>query len=257
MKCSVLKVFFLASMITVVACHDGGGGGTPSDDAWTPVDDPYHQVFAGECSGATPPSYCTFEYVYNQGYNSGYNEGWDEGESWGYDDGYNAGYNSGYDSGYDSGYNSGYDDAYYYYASKETEAESPTDTNFSAGRSESNKLVVKRAATRLTKEYGIPQEKSYAIASALQTWRLAGVERGFTTQRDINTTFTKVFGVEVGDATAAVRSFAFGDKEGMRDLTNRSASALGIKPHQAKKFIKGMYRQALTDAGYDAESMDW
>ncbi|MFP5519535.1 MAG: hypothetical protein ACLGGX_06500, partial [Bdellovibrionia bacterium] len=59
------------------------------------------------------------------------------------------------------------------------------------------------------------------------------------------------------DALAAVKSLQLGDKSGMQDVTNRSAAALGLKPHQAQKFIKGMYKKALADWGYSEDSFNW
>ncbi len=239
----------MASTASLFAC--GGGGGGP-DPRTTPVSYPYNVVYAGECKNDPQPATCTFELGYNAGYQAGYDEGFDEGEAYGYSDGYYDGQNDGYNDGYDDGYDDGWSSSL-----NSGDADNATDTNFSAGRSDANRLMVKRAASRLTREYGLSQEKAQAIASALNVWKLAGVERGFTTARDINQTFTAVFGIKLGDAVTALKSFSQGNPEGMRELTNRSASALGLKPHQAKKFIKGMYRQALTDAGYDAESIDW
>jgi hypothetical protein len=132
-----------------------------------------------------------------------------------------------------------------------------TDTNFSAINSDGNKKLVKMAAEKLVKEYGFQQDKARAVASALNVWAVAGIERGVTTTKDIDNTFKTVFGVNYGDAVAAVKDFAMGDKSGMQDITNRSASALGLKPHQAQKFMKGMYKKALAEFGYDVEAINW
>lgn len=136
-------------------------------------------------------------------------------------------------------------------------ADSATDTNFAAINSDGNKRLVKMGAERLVKEYGFKQQKAVAVASALNAYWVAGVERGVTTTKDINNTFKAVFGVNYGDALSAVKDFALGDKAGMQDLTNRSASALGLKPHQAQKFMKGMYKKALSGFGYDVETLNW
>jgi hypothetical protein len=136
-------------------------------------------------------------------------------------------------------------------------ASDATDTNFAAINSDGNKKLVAKAASKLVKEYGFSQSKATAIASALNVWAVAGVERGVTTTKDINNTFKTVFGVNYGDALSAVKDFAMGDKAGMQDITNRSASALGLKPHQAQKFMKGMYKKALAEWGYDADSISW
>ncbi len=132
-----------------------------------------------------------------------------------------------------------------------------TDTNFSAINSDGNKKIVKKAAEKLVKDYGFAQEKAVAVASALNAWAVAGVERGVTTTQDINKTFKTVFGVQYGDALAAVKDLTLGDKSGMQDLTNRSAAALGLKPNQAQKFMKGMYKKALAQWGYDTDSINW
>ena len=132
-----------------------------------------------------------------------------------------------------------------------------TDTNFSAINSDGNKKLVKKASEKLMKDYGFKQEKAVAVASALNAWAVAGVERGVTTTRDIDKTFKTVFGVQYGDALTAVKSLTLGDKSGMQDLTNRSASALGLKPNQAQKFMKGLYKKALAQWGYDTDSINW
>ncbi len=132
-----------------------------------------------------------------------------------------------------------------------------TDTNFSAINSDGNKKLVKRAADKLVKDYGFKQDKAMVVASALNAWAVAGVERGSTTTRDIDKTFKAVFGVQYGDALSAVKGLTLGDKSGMQDVTNRSAAALGLKPNQAQKFMKGMYKKALAQWGYDTDSISW
>lgn len=136
-------------------------------------------------------------------------------------------------------------------------ASEATDTNFSAINSEGNTKLVKRGAEKLMNEYGFSKDKATAVASALNMWAVAGIERGVTTTQSINHTFKAVFGVEYGDALAAVKDYAMGDKAGMQNVTNRSASALGLKPHQAQKFMKGMYKKALAEFGYDVDSISW
>jgi hypothetical protein len=132
-----------------------------------------------------------------------------------------------------------------------------TDTNFSAINSDGNKKLVKRAAEKLVKDYGFKLQKATAVASALNAYAVAGVERGVTTTKDIDKTFKAVFGVQYGDALTAVKDLASGDKTSMQNLTNRSAAALGLKPNQAQKFMKGMYKKALSEWGYDADSISW
>lgn len=134
---------------------------------------------------------------------------------------------------------------------------SATDTNFAALNSDSNKRLVKLASDRLISEYGFKQDKAVAIASALNSWAVAAAERGTTSEKDMDKTFKAVFGVQFSDALAAAKDLAMGDSAGMQDLTNRSASELGLKPHQAQKFMKGMYKKALANWGYDETSFNW
>ncbi|MNT68800.1 hypothetical protein D3C72_2070600 [compost metagenome] len=123
--------------------------------------------------------------------------------------------------------------------------------------SDSNKKLVARASEKLMKEYGFQKDKAVAVASALNSWAVAAAERGKTTEKDMDKTFKAVFGVQFGDALAAVKDLQMGDNGSMRDLTNRSASALGLKPNQAQKFMKGMYKKALANWGYDESSFNW
>lgn len=136
-------------------------------------------------------------------------------------------------------------------------ASAASDSNFAALKSDTNKQLVKMATQKLVKEYGFAQDKATAVASALNSWAVASAERGFTTPKDMDKTFKSVFGVQFSETLAAVKDLQLGDKSGMQDLTNRSAAALGLKPHQAQKFMKGMYKQALAEWGYDAESFNW
>lgn len=134
---------------------------------------------------------------------------------------------------------------------------SATDTNLAALTSESNKKLVKLATDRLIKEYGFKKEKATVVASALNSWAVAAAERGQTSSKDMDKTFKSVFGVNFSDALAAVKDLQKGDKSGMQDVTNRSAAALGLKPHQAQKFMKGMYKKALADFGYGDADINW
>jgi len=138
-----------------------------------------------------------------------------------------------------------------------SDASGASDTSFAALSSDANKALVKTGAAVLVKQYGFSESKAQAVASALNTWAVAGAERGYTTDKDMNKTFKSVFGVEYGSALSAVQGLALGDKDGMRDLTDRSAAALGLKPAQAQKFIKGMYKKALANWGFDVESISW
>jgi len=137
------------------------------------------------------------------------------------------------------------------------EADDASDTNFTAISSDGNKALVKQGAAKLVKEYGFSQEKARAVASALNSWAVNGAERGYVTTGDMDKTFKSVFGVEYQSALAAVKDLTTGNKQSMRDLTDRSASALGIKPAQAQKFMKGMYKKALSNWGFDVESVQW
>ena len=136
-------------------------------------------------------------------------------------------------------------------------ADAASDTNFSALSSEANVALVKSASAKLQKDYGLAADKATAVASALNKWGVASVERGYTTATDMDKTFKAVFGVDFNNALAAVKDLQNGDVEGMRDMTERSAAALGLKPHQAQQFVKGMYRKALAQYGYDVDSINW
>ncbi|UOF02649.1 hypothetical protein [Bdellovibrio reynosensis] len=144
-----------------------------------------------------------------------------------------------------------------YWAINEQGSQDASDTSFAALKAEGSKALITQAAKTLVTEYGFEKNKATAIATSLNSWAVSAMERGFTSEKDIAKTFKSVFGVEYVDALAAVKQLSLGEKEAMRDLTNRSAAALGLKPHQAQKFIKGMYKDALTQFGYDESSISW
>lgn len=148
-------------------------------------------------------------------------------------------------------------DSNYGEAINDKDSNSATDTNLAALTSEANKALVKRATEKLIKEYGFKKEKATLVASALNSWAVAAAERGQTSSKDMDKTFKSVFGVNFSDALAAVKDLQKGDKSGMQDVTNRSAAALGLKPHQAQKFMKGMYKKALADFGYGDTEVNW
>lgn len=137
------------------------------------------------------------------------------------------------------------------------DAKNASDVNSKAIKSEFNQTLIKAGASKLQKEYGLSASKALGVASALNAWAVAGAERGKITTRDMDLTVKAVFGVEFKDALAAFRDFQAGDSAAARELTNRSATALGLKPDQAKEFIKGMYKSTLNQMGINAADINW
>ena len=132
-----------------------------------------------------------------------------------------------------------------------------SDASAAALASDSNKRLVTKAADKLVKEYQLTAPKAKAIASALNVFGVNAAERGYATTKDVDQTFKSVFGVPYTQALSAVKALQSGDTSGMKEVTERSASALGLKPHQAQKFIKGMYKKALASYGIDADMVNW
>jgi hypothetical protein len=137
------------------------------------------------------------------------------------------------------------------------ESQDAADTSLAVINSQVNKELVKRAAEKLTADYGLSNDKATAVASALNKYAVSGMERGFVTDVELNNTFKSVFGVDFNTAIAAVKGLQVGDTALMSDLTDRSADSLGLKPAQAQQFIKGMYRKALADYGFDVDAINW
>lgn len=136
------------------------------------------------------------------------------------------------------------------------DAKNATDVNSKALNSEVNKKLIRAGADKLVKQYGLSASKAVAVASALNSWAVMGAERGKVTTADMDKTFKTVFGVKFNEALAAFKDFQSGDVSGARELTNRSATALGLKPDQAQEFIKGMYKSSLQKMGYSAANVD-
>ena len=131
------------------------------------------------------------------------------------------------------------------------------DTDSFALKSQANVALIKAGAQKLMKEYGFQASKAVAVASALNSWAVMGAERGKVTETDMDKTFKTVFGVQFNEAVAAFKNLQSGDTGAARELTNRSATALGLKPDQAQDFIKGMYKNALAKWGYDVNEIKW
>ncbi len=139
-------------------------------------------------------------------------------------------------------------------------AKKATDTNSKAISSEQNQKLIKAGAAKLVKEYKLTNSKAIAVASALNSWAVMGAERGKVTTGDMDKTFKTVFGVKFNEALSAVNAFRSGGADAedkARDLTNRSAATLGLKPDQAKEFIKGMYKGAIEEAGMTTDDIQW
>lgn len=137
------------------------------------------------------------------------------------------------------------------------DADKGKNTNSKALNSDSNKALIKAGAAKLQKQYGLSASKAVAVASALNSWAVMGAERGKVTETDMDKTFKTVFGVQFNEALAAFKDFQNGDVSGARELTNRSATALGLKPDQAQEFIKGMYKGAIEKMGYKVSDIKW
>lgn len=154
-------------------------------------------------------------------------------------------------------YSANYGSGNYGKAINNKDASKATDVNSKAINSDINKKLIKAGADKLVKQYGLSSSKAVAVASALNSWAVMGAERGKVTEADMDKTFKSVFGVKFNEALAAFKDFKNGDDTGARELTNRSATALGLKPDQAKDFIKGMYKGAIEKAGYKVEDIKW
>jgi len=137
------------------------------------------------------------------------------------------------------------------------DADKGKNTNSKALNSDSNKALIKAGAVKLQKQYSLSASKAVAVASALNSWAVMGAERGKVTETDMDKTFKTVFGVQFNEALAAFKDFQNGDVSGARELTNRSATALGLKPDQAQEFIKGMYKGAIEKMGYKVSDIKW
>jgi hypothetical protein len=131
------------------------------------------------------------------------------------------------------------------------------DTDSFALKSSANVALIKAGAQKLQKQYGFSASKAVAVASALNSWAVMGAERGKVTETDMDKTFKTVFGVQFNEAIAAFKSLSAGDTTAARELNQRSAANLGLKPEQAEAFIKGMYRSALAKYGYDVDKIQW
>ncbi len=137
------------------------------------------------------------------------------------------------------------------------DAAKASDMNSKAISSDINKKLIQSGAEVLAKQYGLSANKALSVASALNSWAVMGAERGKVTSKDMDQTFETVFGVKFNQALSAFKDFQNGDATGAREMTNRSATTLGLKPDQAKEFIKNMYKGAIEQQGYKADQVNW
>lgn len=137
------------------------------------------------------------------------------------------------------------------------DANKQNDQDSFALKSAANVNLIKAGSQKLMKQYGFSASKAVAVASALNSWAVMGAERGKITETDMDKTFKTVFGVQFNEALSAFKALQAGDTAAARDLNQRSATALGLKPEQSEAFIKGMYRSALSKWGYDVDQIKW
>ncbi|MFN8945420.1 MAG: hypothetical protein ACK5WZ_12455 [Pseudobdellovibrionaceae bacterium] len=132
-----------------------------------------------------------------------------------------------------------------------------TSTNVALLTSKQNTAIVARAAKGIQTKWKLSEQSAKTVASALNAWAVAGAERGKTTDADIDLTIKNAFGFKFMDALQAVKDFQSGKSNSAQQLTNRTANHLGIKPSQAKEFVKGLYKKGLAEYGVDADSINW
>ncbi len=132
-------------------------------------------------------------------------------------------------------------------------AKQVSDANAKKIKSASNQALIKAGALKL-QELGLSASKATAVASAMNSMAVMNSERGTITDADFNRTFkTLSGGVAYSDAVAAVNSFVQGNKAPARELTNRSASALGLTAEEGEAYMKGLFAPHARKLGIDIE----
>jgi hypothetical protein len=130
-----------------------------------------------------------------------------------------------------------------------------SDANAKKIKSASNQALIKAGALKL-QELGLSASKATAVASAMNSMAVMNSERGTITDADFNRTFkTLSGGVAYSDALAAVNAFVQGNKAPARDLTNRSAAALGLTAEEGEAYMKGLFAPHAKKLGLDLEQI--
>lgn len=130
-----------------------------------------------------------------------------------------------------------------------------SDANAKKIKSASNVALIKAGALKL-QELGLSASKATAVSSAMNSMAVMNSERGTITDADFNRTFkTLSGGVAYSDALAAVNSFVQGNKAPARELTNRSAAALGLTAEEGEAYMKGLFAPHAKKLGVDLEQI--
>ena len=130
-----------------------------------------------------------------------------------------------------------------------------SDANAKKIKSASNQALIKAGALKL-QELGLSASKATAVASAMNSMAVMNSERGTITDADFNRTFkTLSGGVAYNDAVAAVNQFVQGNKAPARELTNRSAAALGLTAEEGEAYMKGLFAPHMKKLGFDVEQI--
>lgn len=130
-----------------------------------------------------------------------------------------------------------------------------SDANAKKIKSASNQALIKAGALKL-QELGLSSSKATAVASAMNSMAVMNSERGTITEADFNRTFKVLSGgVAYSEAVAAVNSFVQGNKAPARELTNRSAAALGLTAEEGEAYMKGLFAPHVKKLGLDVEQI--
>jgi len=257
MKTNQLKQLLLtltAVVITAIslsACNSGttyssGGGGyvDPYKRAW-------FDVYGTQCiNNGYPMAGCNFyadgTKITSSGdpYNASmtlYNDYWTYTDSYGYSRSY-TGYAWLSSTGilYDS----------YGNALNEQDSESDQSADVIGLAALNEKQAAQAVGKTFAQKYALAEETGVSIAKTLQDWAVLGRDRA-RTEDDVADISTRLYGVKLDKAKAALMEAAKGNKAALDDVNVDVAAHWGTSPETSKDILTKWYKDELSQMGYD------
>jgi hypothetical protein len=112
---------------------------------------------------------------------------------------------------------------------------------------QSEKAILKRAASNLSEEFALNEESSLRIATTLNDWATLGKKHA-RTEKDIAAFSERLYGVKADSVkTAITKAVTLRDLSGIDSLNQQVASTWGTDPETSKEILMGWYREEIKD----------
>jgi hypothetical protein len=245
----ILSVSLLTACDTTEVIYTGGGGGGGGGGYYDPYRNAWYDVYGNQCiSYGYPMSGCNF-YANGQKITASrdpyysnltlYYDYWTYTDSYGFRRGYN-GYAWLSSTGilYDGNGR----------ALNEIDQDASDSVDVLAQASEKELMMAQQVGKTLSQKYALAEATGISIAKTLQDWAVLGRDRSRTDQ-DEAAFGKRLYGIEQGKATLAMKEALKGNTAALSDLNVDVAAHWGTSPETSKQILKSWYKEELAQIG--------